>query len=98
VATNWLARRVVPLKQQVHPGWEYSGIQDPISEVNCHITTAKLESLLKEMFQNIDGWPTPEQVHTFYIRRARDLVRLMLSHFFKYNQSLIDPRLLAGTR
>jgi hypothetical protein len=24
VAGNWLARRVTPLKKQVHPGWEYN--------------------------------------------------------------------------
>jgi hypothetical protein len=29
VATHWLARRVMPLKKQVHPGWEYSGVHDP---------------------------------------------------------------------
>jgi hypothetical protein len=28
VATHWLARRVQPLKKQVHPGWEYIGSQD----------------------------------------------------------------------
>jgi hypothetical protein len=28
VAFHWLARRVVPLKKQVHPGWEYNGFQD----------------------------------------------------------------------
>jgi hypothetical protein len=25
-AVNWLARRVTPLKKQVHPEWEYSGV------------------------------------------------------------------------
>jgi hypothetical protein len=29
VTANWLARRVMPLKKQVHPGWEYSGSNDP---------------------------------------------------------------------
>jgi hypothetical protein len=29
VATHRLAHRVLPLKKQVHPGWEYSGVQDP---------------------------------------------------------------------
>jgi hypothetical protein len=43
VVTNWLARWVTPLKKQVHPRWEYRGIQDPTCEVNRHITTAKLE-------------------------------------------------------
>jgi hypothetical protein len=34
VATHWLVRRVLPLKKQVHPGWEYSGLQDPTQETN----------------------------------------------------------------
>jgi hypothetical protein len=50
MATTWLACQVIPLKQQVHPGREYNGIEDPTCEVRCHITAAKLESLLKEMF------------------------------------------------
>jgi hypothetical protein len=34
VAANWLARRVIPLKKQVHPGCEYSGLQDPTQETS----------------------------------------------------------------
>jgi hypothetical protein len=29
VAANWLARRVMPLKKQIHPEWEYDGLEDP---------------------------------------------------------------------
>jgi hypothetical protein len=29
---NWLAHQVTPLKKQVHPGWEYSELQDPTQE------------------------------------------------------------------
>jgi hypothetical protein len=43
VATHWLARRVLPQKKQVHPGWEYSGLQDPAQETSDKIT---LELLL----------------------------------------------------
>jgi hypothetical protein len=32
VAAQWLARRVHPLKKQVHPGWEYNRLQDPTQE------------------------------------------------------------------
>jgi hypothetical protein len=32
VAVHWLAHRVQLLKKQVHPGWEYSGFQDPTQE------------------------------------------------------------------
>jgi hypothetical protein len=26
VAAHWLAHRVLPLKKQIHPGWEYNGL------------------------------------------------------------------------
>jgi hypothetical protein len=29
VVAHWLTHQVMPLKKQVHPGWEYSGVQDP---------------------------------------------------------------------
>jgi hypothetical protein len=50
VAAQWLARRVIPLKKQVHPGWEYSGVQDPTHETNEKITSERLVKLLEEMF------------------------------------------------
>jgi hypothetical protein len=67
VVANWLAHRAVPLKEQVHPDWEYNGIQDPTCEVNHHITIVKLEHLLKEMFQSTDRWSTPDQECTYHI-------------------------------
>jgi hypothetical protein len=48
VAAHWLARRVVPLKKQVHPYWEYSGTQDPARETNEKITSEHLVKLLEE--------------------------------------------------
>jgi hypothetical protein len=33
-------------------------------------STVKLEHLLKEMFETIDGWLTPDQVHIYHIQRA----------------------------
>jgi hypothetical protein len=58
VATHWLARRVIPLKKQVHPGWEYSGFQDPTRETSDKITLEHLVKLLEEMFQDTSSWPT----------------------------------------
>jgi hypothetical protein len=75
VVINWQDRRVTPLKKQVHPGREYSGIQDLTCEVSRHITTAKLESLLKDMFQSTYGWRTPDQVRSYHIQSVRDPVR-----------------------
>jgi hypothetical protein len=55
VITNWLLRRVIPSKKQVHLGLEYSGIQDPTYESNHHIKMTQLEGLLGKMFQSTDG-------------------------------------------
>jgi hypothetical protein len=75
VVANWLARRVVPFKKQVHPGWEYCEVQDPTRDSGENIELAKLTDLLKEMFQNTNSWSTREQVCAFYIQTARDPVR-----------------------
>jgi hypothetical protein len=37
VATHWLAHRVIPLKKQIHPGWEYSGFHDRTQETSDKI-------------------------------------------------------------
>jgi hypothetical protein len=52
VAAHWLARNVIPLNKQVHPGWEYSGLQDPSRETTEKIHPDLLMKLLEEMFQN----------------------------------------------
>jgi hypothetical protein len=46
VAGHWLARIVLPLKKQVHSGWEYSGLQDSTPETSEKIT---LEILVKHL-------------------------------------------------
>jgi hypothetical protein len=52
VATHWLAYNVIPLKKQVHQGWEYNGLQDPTRETTKKIHPDLLLKLLEEMFQN----------------------------------------------
>jgi hypothetical protein len=75
VAAHWLARSVIPLKKHVHPGWEYSGLQDSTRETIEKIHKDLLVKLLEEMFQNTSSWPTDEQVGSKHIRVARDPVR-----------------------
>jgi hypothetical protein len=58
VAVHWLAYRVLPLKKQVHPGWEYSGIQDLAQETSDKITPEHLLKLLEEMFQDTSSCPS----------------------------------------
>jgi hypothetical protein len=46
MATNWLASRVMPLKKQVNPEWEYSGSNDPTHETFHNLRCSKMEELL----------------------------------------------------
>jgi hypothetical protein len=60
VAAHWLAHRVQPLKKQVHPGWEYSGLRDPTQESQEKITPELLVKHVGEIFQYISNWPSDE--------------------------------------
>jgi hypothetical protein len=84
VATNWLACRVIPLKKQVHPMWEYNGLQDPTRESGDNIEASKLVELLGEMFQSISSWSTSKSVHTYHLQVARDLVRQYCLNFLDH--------------
>jgi hypothetical protein len=59
----------------VHPGWEYSGDQDPTQETNEKITPERLMKLLYEMFQDTSSWLTDVQVRSYHIGIERDPVR-----------------------
>jgi hypothetical protein len=50
VVGNWLARRVIPLKKHIHPGWKYCEDQDPTQEFSDNIEATKLIDHLKEVF------------------------------------------------
>jgi hypothetical protein len=58
IDAHWLDRHVIPLKEQVHPGWEYSRTQNPTQETTVKITLDHLMKLLEEMFQNLSSWQT----------------------------------------
>jgi hypothetical protein len=75
VSTHWLDHSVIPLKKQVHPGWEYNGLQDPTQETTEKIHPDLLVKILEEMFQNTSSWLTDKQVHSYHIRVERDPVR-----------------------
>jgi hypothetical protein len=52
VAFHWLAHGVLPLKKQIDPGWECSGLQHPTQETNEKIAPELLVKHLEEMFQD----------------------------------------------
>jgi hypothetical protein len=75
MAINWLARRVMPLKKQVHPGWEYSGLQDPTRETSEKSEVEDILELLQGIFTIISSRPPIEQICAYHIRAERDLVK-----------------------
>jgi hypothetical protein len=77
VAAHWPARRIQPLKKQVHLGWEYSGLQDPTLETQEKMTSDLLLQHLGEMFQQISSWSADEQVSPYHIGIERDPIRCL---------------------
>jgi hypothetical protein len=92
VAANWLARRVVPLKKQVHPAWEYNGLSDPTYKMSHRMTKDELEKLLDKMFTFTNSWPTPKEVRSFHIQVEHDVVRPLFKLGFSFILTLIAFR------
>jgi hypothetical protein len=45
-------------EEKVHPGWEYSGLQDPTQKTNEKIALELLVKHLEEIFQDTSSWLT----------------------------------------
>jgi hypothetical protein len=75
MAAHWLARRVMPLKKQVHPGWEYNGVHDPTRETFVTPRPSKIFELLQEMFQNTSSWPPAELGRSYHLGVDWDPIR-----------------------
>jgi hypothetical protein len=75
VAAHWLTRGVLPLKKQVHPGWEYNRLLDLTRETSEKIAPELLVKHLEEIFQDISNWLTDEQMCSYHIGVERDPVR-----------------------
>ena len=74
VAANWLRRRVIPLKLQVHPVFDYSGLSDLTQECPEEISESTLERYLREMFQDYSSWVVPESVTMYDLSVPRPQV------------------------
>ena len=74
VAANWLSRRVISLKQQIHPAWEYSGTSDPTREVETEIPLPVMTRCLHELFQDHSTWQVSDTVKIYSLNLPRDSV------------------------
>jgi hypothetical protein len=63
------------LMKQVHPRWEYNGVQDPTRETSVNPGPNKVLELLQEMFQNTSSWPPAAQVSAYHLGVDRDPIR-----------------------
>jgi hypothetical protein len=74
----------MPLKKQVHPGWEYSRVHDPTRETFVTPRPNKILELLLEMLQNTSSWPSAEQVCSYHLGIVRDPVRQISPIFINF--------------
>jgi hypothetical protein len=74
----------MPLKKQVHLGWEYNGVHDPTRETFITPKPNKIFELLQVMFQNTSSWPPAEQVRSYHLGVNRDPVRRISLIFINF--------------
>ena len=54
VVWNFLGRRIQPIKEWVHPAYEYEGVHDATRESPEWWTHEEMSDRLKSLFQNVD--------------------------------------------
>src|SRR6266508_423536 len=52
VVRNFIGRRIQPIKEQVHPVYEYSGLEDPTRESPNPWCVSALDDRVSSLFQN----------------------------------------------
>ena len=90
VAANWLIRRVIPLKEQSHPAWDYTGLDDSSYETSERLGERKLRALLGDLFTDVSNWALPDGVGVFNAGVDRCAVRLSCSVIFADSWSLLN--------
>ena len=55
VVANWLISQVIPLKEQSHPAWDYTGLDDSTCETFERLGEARLRALLGDLFTDVSN-------------------------------------------
>jgi ribosomal protein L23 len=50
VARSFYRRMIQPIKDQVHPAYEYWGQSDPTCEVNCKVSKEEMAARVSQMY------------------------------------------------
>ena len=90
VAANWLIRRVIPLKEQSHPAWDYTGLDDSTCETSERLGERRLRALLGDLFTDVSNWALPDGVGAFNAGVDRCAVCLSYSAIFADSWSLLN--------
>ena len=90
VAANWLIRRVIPLKEQSHPAWDYTGLDDSTCETSKRLGERKLRALLGDLFTDVSNWALPDGVGVFNAGVDRCAVRFSYSSILADSSSLLS--------
>ena len=93
VAANWLICRVIPLKEQSHPTWDHTGLDDSSCETSERLGEERLLVLLGELFTNTTNWTLPDGVRVFNASVDRGAVRLSLLVISSNLRALIQSTL-----
>src|SRR5438128_12062021 len=80
VVRNFLGRRIQPIKERVHPAYEYEGIQDATRDHPERWTHEEMSDRLKSLFQNADDIKNVPRLRGLHVNNPPEEVCLPSSN------------------
>ena len=74
VVRSFLGRRIQPIKEWIHPAYEYEGVQDATRESPEQWTKEDMFDQLKSLFQNVGDIKTAPQIGGYRVNNPPDEV------------------------
>ena len=74
IVRSFLGRRIQPIKERVHPVYEYEGVQDATRESPDRWTKEEMFDWLKSLFQNVGDIKTAPHLGGFHVNNPPDEV------------------------
>src|SRR6266542_3602003 len=76
IVRSFLGRRIQPIKERVHPAYEYEAVQDTTLESPDRWTKEEMFDQLKSLFQNVGDIKTAPHLGGFHVNNPPDEVCL----------------------
>jgi hypothetical protein len=73
VARSFYRRMIQPIKDRVHPAYEYCGQSDPTREVNCKVSKEEMAARVSQMYSGKVKVKKCPKAHS--LKRPADLLR-----------------------